>query len=68
MKCITAMNVNENNCSFMTASNDSTIFLYKITNNKNILHFSPLYYIPTPNIIYSIVWKPSDVNLFTMKL
>jgi len=58
VKPITAMSMNDKGTVLVTGSEDSTIFVYQITESHKYVSLVPIGFVTMPNMVTFLSWKP----------
>jgi WD40 repeat protein len=61
-KPITAMSLNDKGTVLVTGSEDSTIFVYHITESDKNVSLVPIGFVTVPNVVTFLSWKPYMVG------
>ena len=62
VKPVTAMSVNDKGTVLVTGSEDSTIFVYQITESHKYVSLVPIGFVTVPNVVTFLSWKPYMVG------
>lgn len=62
VKPITAMSMNDKGTVLVTGSEDSTIFVYQITESHKYVSLVPIGFVTMPNMVTFLSWKPYMVG------
>lgn len=61
-KPVTAMSMNDKGTLLVTGSEDSTIFVYHITDSYKYVSLVPIGFVTVPNVVTFLSWKPYTVG------
>jgi WD40 repeat protein len=61
-KPVTAMSINDKGTVLVTGSEDSTIFVYQITDSYKYISLVPTGFVTVPNTVTFLSWKPCTVG------
>lgn len=62
VKPVTAMSMNDKGTVMVTGSEDSTIFVYQITDSHKYISLVPIGFVTMPNMVTFLSWKPGMVG------
>lgn len=62
VKPVTAMSMNDKGTVLVTGSEDSTIFVYQITDSHKYVSLVPIGFVTMPNMVTFLSWKPYMVG------